>query len=108
MANDEPLDPRVRKAAEEITKKLADQGLIIEGGWTAFKIVCKLEQAPEQELKERRITFFAGALHLFTSALTMLEPGQEPTEKDFKRMSAIADELKRFEGELKRTLSQRN
>jgi hypothetical protein len=41
-----------------------------------------------------------GAHHLFTSIMTILEPGTEPTAKDLKRMDLIDKELRGFRGEL--------
>ena len=48
------------------------------------------------QLDEMRNAFFAGAQHLFALITSVLEPGEEPTEKDLRRMGSIADELDRF------------
>ena len=47
--------------------------------------------------------FFAGAHHLFTSIMNVLDPGPdtEPTERDLRRMSQIHAELERYERILK-------
>ena len=92
---------------EEITKKLADSGLIVEAGWVGFVQACKLNDAPPVQLNEMRLAFFAGAMHLFSSILNFLEPGHEATDKDLSRMDAVNDELKRFHKEFKaRTTGQ--
>jgi len=46
----------------------------------------------------------AGAQHLFSSIMTILDPGDEPTEADMKRMELIAKEMAAFYEELKREL----
>jgi hypothetical protein len=84
MAN---VDPKVRAWAEQLTKKLVDDGLIIESGWQAFIIICKMESFPDVQLREMRKVWFAGSLHLFTSILVSLESGKDPTEKDMQRMN---------------------
>jgi len=43
-----------------------------------------------------RNAFFAGAQHLFSSIMTILEPDAEPTEKDMQRMDLIDKELRAF------------
>lgn len=82
--------------AERLTKELTDRGLVIEGGWVGLKIHMGLENAPQNQLDDMRKAFYAGALHLFSSIMTILEPGAEPTEKDEKRLSLINDELEKF------------
>jgi hypothetical protein len=41
-------------------------------------------------------TFCAGAQHLFGSIMSVLEPGDEPTDKDLQRMDLIHKELDAF------------
>lgn len=49
-----------------------------------------------------RKAFFAGAQHLYASIMSFLEPGQEPTEKDEKRMEAIDKELRDYYEQFKK------
>lgn len=85
---------------DALTKSLVDSGQLIEAGWVGFKIAVKLQDAPAEQLHEMRGAFFSGALHVFTSVMSVLEPCAEPTAKDMERMSAICDELKGFQKEL--------
>jgi hypothetical protein len=90
---------KVRELADELTRKLTDAGLIIEGGWAGFAKMVLPPDAPEIQRNEMRKAFFAGAMHLWRSVMTVLDPGPgtEPTERDLRRMSQIEVELDRFE-----------
>ena len=91
-----PTPKEVHKLVEELSKKLADEGKIIEGGWTAYRITAMHPAAPALQVKECRIAFFAGAQHLFSSIMSVLDGETEPTEKDLRRMSLINSELETF------------
>lgn len=89
---------------EELTKKLADEGNLIEAGWVALKFAT-LKDAPEIQVKEMRKAYFAGAAHLFSSILSFLEEDENCTGKDLHRMEMIHVELKAFEDALRRELA---
>jgi len=93
----------MRKAAEAVTRELADQGRIIEGGFRAMAIITGLDQPgiTEVQRSEMRKAYFFGAQHLFASMFQMMEPGVESTEADERRLSLIFEELKKFVQELK-------
>jgi len=40
--------------------------------------------------------FFAGAQHLFSSIVTILDPGEEPTDAGIHKMDLIDRELQKF------------
>lgn len=84
-----------RTHLERLHDQMADSGKLIEAGWISLRIACLID-APADQLREMRMAFFAGAQHLFGSIMTMLEPGQEPTDKDLARMDLIDRELKTF------------
>lgn len=85
-----------RAYLERLSKELNDKGKLIEAGWLGLRIACELEDAPAIQLEEMRNAFFAGAQHLFSSIMTILDPGQEPTDKDMERMDLIDRELRQF------------
>ncbi len=85
-----------RNHLEHLHDKLADSGKLIEAGWVGMRLACDLVDAPADQLREMRMAFFAGAQHLFGSIITILEPGDEPTDKDLQRMDLIDKELKAF------------
>ena len=93
------LSKEQKQQIEEITKKWADRGFIMEGGWQAF-VMTSLQGAPPNQVREMRKAYYLGAQHLFASIISILEPGTEPTDKDMKRMELILAELKRFEEEM--------
>lgn len=65
-------------------------------GWVGLRLACELVDAPPDQLREMRMAFFAGAQHLFSSIMTVLDPGEEPTDKDLQRMDLIHQELDAF------------
>ena len=85
-----------RNHLERLHDELADSGKLIEAGWVGMRLACDLVDAPADQLREMRMAFFAGAQHLFGSIMTILEPGDEPTDKDLARMDLIDKELKTF------------
>ena len=107
MMSDEPK-PDIEKIATELTKKLADDGKIVAGGWVGFAMACKLGETSPLQQDEMRKAFFAGAMHVFQSIMSFLEPGSEPTEKDADRMTQLSDELTRFQKQFEADLKARN
>lgn len=92
-----PIDlAEAHERARELEKHLADQGKIIEGGWAGFRVMAIPDNAPPVQIEEMRNAFFAGAQHLFTSMMSVLESGDEPTEADMRRISLIDVELTQF------------
>lgn len=80
----------------KVTRKLMDEGKLIEAGWTSLRIMSISSGASELQLDEMRNAFFAGAQHLFGSIMGGLDPGVEPTEADEHRLDLIAKELSDF------------
>ena len=89
------------EVVNQIQKKWADEGKLIEGGWRSLEIVAIPKEASDVQKLEMRKAYFAGAQHLWASILAFLDPGKEPTEKDMERMILIHDELVAFYKSLK-------
>jgi hypothetical protein len=87
------VDPAL---VEHVTKELADQGKLIEAGWAGYRLMVIPHEAPQIQIDECRLAFFAGAQHLFSSIMNMLDPDGEPTDADVKKMDLIHTELQRF------------
>lgn len=86
---------------EKLSVQLADEGKLIEAGFVGLRMAAMAPDAPEDQVREMRWAFMAGAQHLFASIMTILEPGDdEPTEKDLARMDLISQELENFYQEL--------
>lgn len=88
-----------RRFVDDLTKEWADQGKVLQGGWAAFEYLI-LQGAPDIQREEMRKAYFAGAQHLFASIMTVLDPGDEPTDQDLVRMEMISKELAAFEMEV--------
>jgi len=90
-----------RKYLEQLMKRLADDGRLIESGWVAMRLHLIPLDAPPQQLHQLRVAYMAGAQYLFSSIIGMLEPGSEETPNDMRRMGLISDELDAFVDEMK-------
>ena len=103
----EPLNidaKTLRAVVGQLTKKLTDEGMLIEAGWVGFASMCIPPTATEYQRRVMHKTFFAGAHHLFSSVMSILDPGAEATDQDLERMSKIHDELQRFSKQLKQSM----
>jgi hypothetical protein len=76
-----------------LQRNLTDRGKLIEAGWIGLRLAALPLDAPKCQIDEMRNAFMAGAQYLFSAIMTILDPGDEPTEKDLDRMSLIQDEL---------------
>lgn len=85
---------------DHVTRKMTDDGKIIEAGWVGFKGTVLPVGADRNQTLVLRTTFFAGCQHLFTSIMNVLEPGADPTDADLRRMDKIHQELEEFKQEL--------
>ncbi len=90
-----------RQFLEQLTNRLADEGKLIEAGWVALRLQAIPLNAPAAQLNEMRMAYMAGAQHLFSSLMTLLDPGMEATDADLHRMDLIHRELEAFGEELK-------
>lgn len=86
----------IQQVATELTKKLTDEGKLVEAGFAAFQHLAMSKDAPPQQVSEMRLAWMAGADHLFSSIMIILDAGAEPTEKDMHRMDLINTELERW------------
>lgn len=92
---------KIGNVIDEMTKKLVDNGKIIEAGWLSMRACAFPEDISKEQEADLRATFFAGAQHLFASIMAVLDPGSEPTERDLVRMKSISDELDAFVAKFK-------
>ncbi|WP_204303412.1 hypothetical protein, partial [Stenotrophomonas maltophilia] len=72
----------VERIAQELTRKLTDDGKLIEAGWASLRAVWLPDGAPAGMEADLRKAFMAGAQHTWGSIMTMLEPGEDPTTAD--------------------------
>lgn len=85
-----------RDGLQKLARDLTEKGKLIEAGWIALRLAALPADAPPIQLEEMRNAFFAGAQHLFGSIMDILDPGEEPTDADLRRMDLIDRELKAF------------
>lgn len=90
-----------RQYLEALTRRLADDGKLIEAGWVALRLSAIPLDASAVQLSEMRLAFMSGAQHLFASIMGMLDPGSDETPADLRRMDLINQELEAFTEELK-------
>lgn len=100
MSGEQPTREEIAALAQEVSKRLSDEGRLIEAGWAAFRWLVLSPNAPEIQINEMRYAYMAGAQHLFSSILGILDPGQEPTDADMQRMDLIDKELLAFRDEM--------
>ncbi len=82
------------------TRRLTDEGLVIEAGFDSLRSVFP-PNVPPKQLAEMRACFFAGAQHLFASIVAILDEDHDETAADLRRMDQIHAELARFGSEFR-------
>lgn len=102
MGREERRNRAAREIAEKLTRAAMDQGLIIKAGWVSFLQMVYPNGTTEQQREELRAAFYGGAHHLYASIMNVLDPGDEPTPDDLRRMALIDHELEAFLQEFKR------
>ena len=86
----------------QLSRRLADEGKLIEAGWISLRLYAMSPDAPPVQLREMRMAYMAGAQHLFASIMGILDPGVQETPGDMRRLDLIQRELLAFGDELKR------
>jgi hypothetical protein len=97
----------MQDAIKEITRKLIDEGRLVEAGWVGLRHMAIPLDASPWQVENMRMAFFAGAQHLFGSIMSVLEPGEEATLNDLNRMTLISKELDEFVAKVKRAATTR-
>jgi hypothetical protein len=81
-------------------RSLIDTGHLIEAGWIGLRITALPHDAGPVQISEMRTAFMCGAQYLFTAIMGMLEPGDDMTANDERRIQLIDDELAAFGREM--------
>jgi hypothetical protein len=90
-----------RKYLEDLSRRLADEGKLIEAGWVSLRLHAIPADASAVQLDNMHMVFMAGAQHLFASIMTIFDQEAELTDADMRRMELIERELDIFREELK-------
>jgi hypothetical protein len=87
-----PYNEKFTAICDQIAKDLVDRGLLIRAGAKVL-LGLKLPQNREEAL---RYAFFAGADHVFSTLMRVLDEGVDATEADMLRMTKIHEELEEW------------
>lgn len=90
----------LREAIERLVRDKADRTDLIETLWTAFAYHVEIPTGGTQWVESRRC-FFAGARTVFEALMFMMEPGDDATAGDLRRMDRLWDELQRFDMDMR-------
>ena len=82
----------VERLALDVSRKLANEGKLIAGGWAAYCVTTDLKPDNPQ-YDELKIAYESGAEHLFSSIMGTLDEDREPTDADMRRMDLIYAEI---------------
>ncbi len=93
------MKEELQAMAREIEKRLADQGRAIEGGWRSYKVLVLPKGVSRIQEDETQQAFYAGANHALFTLLSIMDPGEDPTEADLQRLSKMTQELQAFNSE---------
>lgn len=74
---------------------------MIREQWESFERQVIPIGASAIQRQEMRRAFYAGAIALFSSILSILDPGTEPTDRDLRVMDALKAEMDDWERRLK-------
>ena len=89
----------LQAAIDKLLREQADRTDLIETLWLMYAAHVKIPTGGVQWIESRRC-FFAGATTIFEAFMRIMEPGEEPTEADLRRVDRIANELDRYREEL--------
>lgn len=88
-------EEKVRRLAEAVTRGLADEGTVVEAGFTAFVAQFKVPPPPGARAA-MRFAFYSAAQHVFSSIMVMMDGSLEPTDRDLARMDGVYREVEAF------------
>lgn len=91
--------PKIAELVNRLSATMADEGRLVDVGWSAYRVVMHDGLTPYDE-QALRYAFFGGAQHLFASLLGILEEGKDATRTDLKRVVLVHQELIAFGKEL--------
>jgi hypothetical protein len=86
---------QINDLARQIAEQLVAEGRLIEAGFTIFRGM-ELRAMNDVTIEVARLSFFAGAQHLFGTLMTIMDADAEPTPGDLKKMDSIHRELQRW------------
>ncbi|MCW5727214.1 hypothetical protein [Parvibaculum sp.] len=85
-----------RHPLDRFHAKTAGRDLFVSAGFSGYRKAVIPAGAPDTQIRECEMAFFAGAAHLFYGIMNVLEPSEKPTAADIARLTAIRKELEDF------------
>jgi len=89
------------KKVDEVERFFATAGQHIRGGWEGFCLMVLNEDAPNIQVQEMKMAFFAGAAFLFHKITNEVSPDDEITPDDLKLMTQLEDEIQEYAQHIK-------
>lgn len=99
------LDPALRKTVDQVVRKLADDGRLIEGGFAAFRHITMPADAPPEAIESARTVFMAGAQHLWGCMFGMVDESDDASPDDMRRMTLVNNELETWYAQFEKQLA---
>lgn len=93
-------DEMIHEAGTALTKKLLDDGRLLEAGWHIFRGTMLPAGLAPQSLDRIRLAYLAGAEHVFSSMLSGMDEGDAETDAEIKRMENLSIEIAKAREEL--------
>jgi len=94
-------DKKLEQICQAVTKDLVDRGKLIEAGFVIFRTMAMPEDCHQAQIDDMQTAFMAGAQHLFASIMTTLDPGDDMTDADMRRLDAIGNELEEWRAKMR-------
>lgn len=88
------------RLADDIVRSAGNAGLLVETGWQIHKGIILQIADNDPRLFDIRLAFMAGAEHVFTSLIGMMDEGDEITDGDMKKMALLDQEIGKIRAEL--------
>jgi hypothetical protein len=100
-----PSREAFEQAGQRLTKELVDNGKLLEAGFMIFASRLIPADAPKEQRAQLLIAFMAGAEHVYSSIMGIMDEGDEPTEQELQRVEKIHSELQIWRGKLSELLN---
>jgi len=94
------LTPEQEREIAEAMKEVADKGMLVAAGFAAFRIIALNNSIDRDKIADMHTAYMAGAEHLFTTLMSILDEGEEPTKKDTDRIELIYQELQAWRAKM--------
>jgi hypothetical protein len=80
----------------KLQREWADKGQVIAGGAAMFEALFLTGGTLEAQRNDMRVAFTAGAEYIFSTMMSIMDGGDEMSDKDLSRMDAIHKEVEVF------------